>query len=148
MPWRSVAVEPARWPPPWLRLGAAPTNPTALLGESAVATSLERNGGIILGRNVRVGRAEVDIVALYRGQLVAVEVKSAAVESVAQIEMISRINPRQVARITSVTCRMAQWLSVDQPWTVVAALVTIHPSPIAPTIDWIQDIAEATYSGK
>ncbi len=43
--------------------------------ETLVAERLEAIGWTILGRNVRVGRAEIDIVAVDDGSLVAVEVR-------------------------------------------------------------------------
>ena len=48
----------------------------AALGESAVARWLERKGCRILDRNLRIGRGEIDIVALDRGVHAVVEVKT------------------------------------------------------------------------
>lgn len=45
-------------------------------GEVVAARFLEQRGGVIVDRNVRVGRDEIDIVARMVGHLIAVEVKT------------------------------------------------------------------------
>lgn len=45
-------------------------------GEDAVAAYLERQGCTILHRNWRKNRLELDIVAMHKGELVVVEVKT------------------------------------------------------------------------
>jgi putative endonuclease len=45
-------------------------------GESIAASFLERRGGVIIDRNVRVGRDEIDLLVLLDGERVAVEVKT------------------------------------------------------------------------
>ena len=49
-------------------------------GETIAAAFLERRGARIVGRNVRVGRDEIDLVVEFAGQRVAVEVKTATAE--------------------------------------------------------------------
>ena len=46
-------------------------------GEDIAASFLERRGGVIIDRNVRVGRDEIDLLVLLDGERVAVEVKTA-----------------------------------------------------------------------
>lgn len=48
------------------------------VGEDLAAAFLVRRGAAVLGRNVRVGRDEIDLVVELDGRRVAVEVKSAA----------------------------------------------------------------------
>ena len=47
-----------------------------MAGESVAAQFLERRGGTILDRNVRVGRDEIDMIASIADEPVAVEVKT------------------------------------------------------------------------
>lgn len=48
----------------------------ARFGESVAAEFLSRRGARILGRNVRVGRDEIDLVVTFGAERVAVEVKA------------------------------------------------------------------------
>lgn len=52
------------------------TNPTAILGEDAASTYLQRKGYKILERNFRKGYGEIDIISIYKNVLVFVEVKT------------------------------------------------------------------------
>ena len=45
-------------------------------GEAAAAHFLERRGAVLIERNARVGRDEIDLIARIDGQTVAVEVKT------------------------------------------------------------------------
>ena len=45
-------------------------------GEVVAAQFLERHGAIIIDRNRRVGRDEIDLIARVDGQLIAIEVKT------------------------------------------------------------------------
>ena len=45
-------------------------------GEAVAARFLEQRGAVVIDRNVRVGRDEIDLVARIDGQTVAVEVKT------------------------------------------------------------------------
>ena len=55
-------------------------------GEDAVAAYLERQGYTILHRNWRKNRLELDIVAMHKGELVVVEVKTRTGEEYQQPE--------------------------------------------------------------
>ncbi len=48
----------------------------ARLGESIAAAYLEEHGAVVVGRNVRAGRGEIDLLVRWRSTLVAVEVKT------------------------------------------------------------------------
>ncbi|MBT8192460.1 MAG: YraN family protein [Acidimicrobiia bacterium] len=50
----------------------------AAWGESLAATFLEERGAVVLGRNVRAGRGEIDLLVRLDSTLVAVEVKTRA----------------------------------------------------------------------
>lgn len=60
----------------FLRVFAFDDRELAIAGESIAARELERQGFAIVGRRVRTGRAEIDVLAREHGALVAVEVKS------------------------------------------------------------------------
>jgi Holliday junction resolvase-like predicted endonuclease len=55
-----------------------PTRRTSVgvAGETVAARFLERRGAVIIDRNVRVGRDEIDLVVRVDGHLAAVEVKT------------------------------------------------------------------------
>jgi Holliday junction resolvase-like predicted endonuclease len=64
---------------PWIALRVArldDKDELGAIGESLAERELERRGMRILGRNVRAGAIEVDLVALDRGALVCAEVKT------------------------------------------------------------------------
>jgi putative endonuclease len=47
------------------------------VGEDIAAAFLTRRGGVVLDRNLRVGRGEIDLLVRLDGERVAVEVKTA-----------------------------------------------------------------------
>lgn len=47
-------------------------------GEEVAAGFITRRGGIIVGRNLRVGHNEIDVLAEIEGERVVIEVKTAA----------------------------------------------------------------------
>lgn len=47
-------------------------------GEEVAAGFITRRGGIIVGRNLRVGRNEIDVLADFAGERVVIEVKTEA----------------------------------------------------------------------
>jgi len=47
-------------------------------GEAVALGFLERRGAVLIGRNVRVGRDEIDLLVEIEGELVVVEVKTGA----------------------------------------------------------------------
>lgn len=65
-----ASSRPARYPP---AVGAAAL---ARFGERAAARFLEQQGGVVLGRNLRVGRSEIDLLIELNRRRVAVEVKT------------------------------------------------------------------------
>ena len=113
--------------------------------EEAAARYLVANGWRLLGRNVRIGRGELDIVAR-RGRVLAfVEVKARRTGTCGTPEdAVSALKRRQVARLAEL------WLAV-RPWAlngvddvrfdIIAVDATAFPSKIrhlpgAFTCDW------------
>ncbi|HDQ46160.1 MAG TPA: YraN family protein [bacterium] len=71
-------------------------------GEDAAAAYLERAGYVILHRNYRAGRGEIDIVAKDGGTLVFVEVKSGRAGRYGDpLDRVDIHKQRQIARIAS-----------------------------------------------
>lgn len=73
--------------------------------ESAVAERLAREGYLIVGRNVRVGRLELDIIARKGSLLVVCEVRSRSSDRFGS--PVDTIDRQKVARIRRAT---ATWL--------------------------------------
>jgi putative endonuclease len=79
-------------------------------GEEEAARFLESRGWTILGRNVRVGRREVDLIVARHHVLVFVEVKSRSGESFGDpLEAITPKKRREIARAA------AGWLREHSP---------------------------------
>jgi putative endonuclease len=80
--------------------------------ESAAARHLVRNGWAVLGRNVRVGRGELDLIVRRAGVLAFVEVKARRTASFgAPEDAVDARKRRQVARLAEL------WLAA-RPWAL------------------------------
>jgi len=77
-------------------------------GEDAVAALLRERGFAILGRNVRVGRLELDLIARRRDLLVVCEVRART--STAFGPPVETIGPEKVRRVRQATAR---WLATE-----------------------------------
>ncbi|HEU5112842.1 MAG TPA: YraN family protein [Acidimicrobiia bacterium] len=66
------------------------------MGERIAAMFLTRHGLEIIGRNVEVGRGEIDLLAMDRGRHVAVEVRA----TTADRDPIDAIGPQKRRRVT------------------------------------------------
>jgi putative endonuclease len=66
------------------------------MGERIAARFLTSHGLEVIGRNVEVGRGELDLLALDRGQRVVVEVRA----TTADRDPIDAIGPRKRRRVT------------------------------------------------
>lgn len=90
------------------RTGRRPLNRRRVgaLGEQLAAGFLDRQGGIILARNLRVGRGEIDLVARLGAELVAVEVKT-MVEGGSTLDAPSEwFTPRKAAQVRHLASRL------------------------------------------
>lgn len=91
--------------------------------EDLVATRLIQEGFLVLGRNVRVGRLELDIIAQRAGLIVFCEVRARTHDRF--VAPAATMDPRKVARVKSAA---SQWLRAQRPARVdirfdVAAVV-------------------------
>ena len=109
-------------------------------GELIVAQWLEARGYRLLGRNVRVGRLELDIIARRGGLVVVCEVRCRTDDRlVSPVETIDRAKAERVRR--------AAWLWLqDQPPHVRsaslrfdAASVVLGPPGREPRVDYYED---------
>ena len=102
--------------------------------EEAAARYLIRDGWTLLGRNVRIGRGELDLIVRRGDVLAFVEVKARrTAEYGAPEDAVDTRKRRQVARLAEI------WLSV-RPWAlrgvsdvrfdVVAVDATVKPSAV------------------
>ena len=113
--------------------------------EEAAARHLIQHGWRLLGRNVRVGRGELDIVARRGPVLAFVEVKARRTHTCgAPEDAISPLKRRQVARLAELWLAARPWAmnGVDEVrFDIVAVDSTAFPStirhlPAAFTRDW------------
>ena len=104
--------------------------------EALVAAKLASQGFAILGRNVRIGRLELDVIARRGGLVVICEVRSRRSAGIA--EPWQTIDRAKIARIRRAT---AQWLGQNQLGGVAvrfdAASVVFDRDP--PRIDYFEE---------
>ena len=109
-----------------LRLGRA--------AEQAAAVHLERAGWRLLGRNVRVGRGELDLIARRGHVLAFVEVKARRTRSCgAPEDAVSPRKQRQVARLAELWLAVRPWALhgvTDVRFDVVAVDLTSYPAAV------------------
>lgn len=108
---------------------------TGRRAEALVAERLEARGFTIVGRNVRVGRLELDVLARRGRLLVVCEVRSRRTD--AYILPAETVDRRKIARVRQATAR---WLAEQDLGGVdvrfdVAAVVLEDP----PRIDYYED---------
>lgn len=104
--------------------------------EALVAAKLASQGFAILGRNVRVGRLELDVIARRGGLVVVCEVRSR--KSAGIVEPWQTIDRAKIARVRRAT---AQWLAERRLGGVAvrfdAASVVFDRDP--PRIDYFEE---------
>lgn len=78
--------------------------------EDLIATRLTAAGFSVVGRNVRLGRLELDIIAQRASLIVFCEVRARAHDRF--VAPAATMDPRKVARVKSAA---AQWLRAERP---------------------------------
>lgn len=71
------------------------------LGQLIAVSFLEKSSYQVIAQNIRVGKAEADVIAVYDNTLVVIEVKSSYTKF-SQVELIQKIKPAQFARLIKV----------------------------------------------
>ncbi|MDA0802655.1 MAG: YraN family protein [Planctomycetota bacterium] len=116
-------------------------------GEDIVAAIVMGRGATIVARNLRVGRAEIDILAVTDRETLAIEVKTSGDGSMSLADLAERITPRQLRRVRSAALRHAMSHGLPTQVRTLAALVR-HAPGTPPCIQWLDGLDDATYSGK
>jgi putative endonuclease len=94
-------------------------------GERLAEEHLLAQGARLLARNFHIQYAEVDLLFEHEGELVAVEVKTRAVEDLEQPE--EAIHRRQLVRIERALAMYAQDNDMlEMPWRIDAVLIVIQ----------------------
>lgn len=99
--------------PPGRRRAQRSSDARAQLGRSAealVADRLAAMGFTLLGRNVRVGRLELDLIAQRDGLVVFCEVRARSHDRF--VAPAATMDPRKVARVKAAA---SQWLRLHRP---------------------------------
>ena len=113
--------------------------------EEAAARYLTQSGWRLLGRNVRIGRGELDIVARRGPVLAFIEVKARRTRTCgAPEDAVSPLKRRQVARLAELWLAARPWAMDgvdDVRFDIIAVDSTAFPStirhlPAAFTSDW------------
>ncbi len=116
-------------------------------GERVIAEIAEANGALVVGRNLRVGHAEVDLLIVSKGVTWAIEVKSARADSMAAAELHERLDHRQLARVRRAAGLHAMRTGLPTPVRMLAALVVFTPAD-GVSVEWVEELDDARYSGK
>lgn len=92
-------------------------------GEDMAASYLERMGWRILGRNVRIGRGELDIIATDGGELVIVEVRTRKIGAVSPSE--TTVGPKKIKNLIKTARRYVDSIAYNGNWRIDVAAVTV-----------------------
>ncbi|MDR0764788.1 MAG: YraN family protein [Synergistaceae bacterium] len=95
-------------------------------GEDIAASYLSRMGWRILGRNVRVGRGELDIIATDGGELVIVEVRTRRIGAISPSE--TTVGPKKIKNLIKTARRYVNSISYNGNWRIDVAAVTVTSS--------------------
>jgi putative endonuclease len=124
-------VKPARGAPVLVDM----VDPVGSEGELAVARQLEERGFTVLARNLRLGHAEVDLLARRRSTLLVVEVKTRAAPGGPAPE--ASVGPRKRRQLTAAAGVLAR-RHPGTILTVAVAAVQLLPGR-EPCIRWYLD---------
>jgi putative endonuclease len=92
-------------------------------GEDIAASHLERMGWRILGRNVRIGRGELDIIAADGGELVIVEVRTRRIGAISPSE--TTVGPKKIKNLIKTARRYVDSIAYGGNWRIDVAAVTV-----------------------
>lgn len=116
-------------------------------GERAAARHLRRQGCLIVGRNVRTRRSELDLVAVDGRTLVFVEVKTlASAERFHPAEMVDQEKQRRLTRAALAYLKRHDLLEHPARFDVVA--ITWPPGQRTPHIDHFRNAFEPVGRGQ
>jgi putative endonuclease len=96
------------------------------LGERLAAVYLERIGWRILGKNIRTGRGELDIVAMDGDELVIVEVRSRRIGKLSPSE--TTVGPRKIRHLLKSARIYVERAAYLGNWRIDIVAVTVDAS--------------------
>ena len=115
------------------------------IGERLAAEHIESIGWRITGRNVRVGRGELDIVAIDGDELVIVEVRTRRIGLISPSE--TTVGPNKVKAILKTARKYVErTLSYDGFWRIDIAAVTLDKNG-AYSVEMFRDITMGMEKG-
>jgi putative endonuclease len=91
-------------------------------GENIAASHLERLGWTILARNVRVGRGELDIIAMDGEELVVVEVRTRKIGYLSPAE--TTVGPMKIKSIIKTARKYVDRIAFSGIWRIDVVAVT------------------------
>ncbi|WP_372591081.1 YraN family protein [Guyparkeria sp.] len=107
--------------------------------EELARRHLEQNGLVLLERNARAGRGEIDLVMRRDDTLVFVEVRARATGSL--VSAAESLSPQKCAKVRETAQRLVSsrdaWQDMYCRFDVVAVTVPRHGG--RPAIDWLPD---------
>jgi putative endonuclease len=116
------------------------SNPTARFGEKIASQYLTKKGYKIIDRNFRKGYGEIDIVAIFQGTLVFVEVKTRTTSLFGgAIEAISHGKLKKLIR----TCEYYKLLHPKLPQSLrIDAILIDLENNVVKNIEHVENISE------
>jgi putative endonuclease len=113
-------------------------------GERFAAAYLERLGWRIIGKNVRAGRGELDIIAMDGNELVIVEVRSRRIGKLSPSE--TTVGPRKTMRLLKSARIYVERAAYSGNWRIDVAAVTVDASG-NPRVELFSDITMGMEGG-
>ncbi|MGB8331897.1 MAG: YraN family protein [Polyangiales bacterium] len=109
-------------------------------GEELVASFLEERGFQICGRNVRVGRLELDLIAQRGALLVVCEVRSRS--RARPVFPAETIGPRKLARVRRATAMWLRDQKLGRVYARIDAAAVVFDGPNAnPRIEYYENVS-------
>jgi putative endonuclease len=108
-------------------------------GERLAETYLTDQGARVLARNYRIAYGEIDLVLEHDGELVAVEVKTRAIDDLEQPE--EAFTWRQLRRIAQALATYAvDTQLLEMPWRIDAVAIQIDPDGSLRRLDHMRSV--------
>jgi putative endonuclease len=106
-------------------------------GERLAEKFITGLGWRILGRNIRVGQGELDIIAMDGDELVVVEVRSRKIGKLSPSE--TTVGPQKLKKILKTSRKYIELISYGGNWRIDIAAVTVNEAGV-PSIELFSDV--------
>jgi len=111
-------------------------------GERLAERYLIEQGARLLTRNYRIPFAEIDLVVEHEGELVAVEVKTRAIDDLE--EPVEAITRRKLQRIVqALTAYATDTGLLEMPWRIDVVAIHCEPDGTTPRLDHLRSVYPA-----